>query len=46
MTGYRVPNGYWNDATDFDADDWCYAHMTGQTTAPYWVWVATMRETS
>jgi hypothetical protein len=44
MTGYTVPAGYWTDADDYDSDDWCYAQMTGTTTAPYWVWVARQRD--
>jgi hypothetical protein len=43
VTGYRVPGGYWDDAEDYPADDWCYDQMTGATTLTYWEWVAGQR---
>jgi hypothetical protein len=46
MTGYTVPAGFWTDADDYPADDWCHAHLTGATTLTYWEWVAVMRDSN
>ena len=38
-----VPSGYWEDADDYDSDDWCMAVMEGSTRLGYWEWVAEQR---
>jgi hypothetical protein len=43
MKKTTVPQGYWEDADDYDSEDWCYAVMTGSTRLGYWQWVEQQR---